>query len=234
MPISWNSQTIAWFKAASSYSDFHHKLADLLRPSVAGSGSMYDLGCGLALLSQQLHDIVEEIVCVDLSEAALASVKQDLISKNIQNIRPQLGDCYENDPLCDVILLSYFGSGTLERFLSACRTLISIVDWDADSSMAGSILSATKRSRQTALHVEKQLRENEIQYTLLPVSLEFGQPFVSHEEAVYFLQQYYHCSFEETESFLAERLMPANRRPYSYYLPYQKKMGVFIIKGNRQ
>lgn len=232
MHFSWNRQTIEWFKQASMYTGFHSQLADKLRPLVAGSKSMYDMGCGLALLSQQLSDSIESIVGVDMNEAALASLQQDTERLGLTNIRPVLGDCFAEGPTCDVILLSYFGSSSLDRFLPRCRKLISIVDLDERSSLAGNQLKGVERKRQTAGRVEEQLQAKGIAYTMEEIALEFGQPFLTAEEASRFFQQYYRCSPKEAEAFMAERLREAEQEPYLYYLPYLKRMGIFVVEGS--
>jgi SAM-dependent methyltransferase len=234
MHFAWNEETIAWFKAASIYTGFHRKLADRLRETVSGAELMYDIGCGLGLLSQELAGEVGRIVGVDMNREALASLEADAAARGIGNISTLHGDCYQTEPLCDVILMSYFGSSTLELFLPFCKQLISIVDLDEGSSMGGKGLSGGKRKRQTADKLERQLMEAGRRFTLEPVSLEFGQPFVSKPDASRFLQVYYGCTPEETEAYLAGRLVQAEQAPYAYYLPYTKHMGVFRIEGGSQ
>jgi hypothetical protein len=221
MHFSWNPQTIIWFKAASTYTSFHCKLAKKLRPAVTGSRTMWDIGCGLGLLSQQLYEDVGEIVCLDTNEAALHSLQEDVSAKGIPNIKPRLGDCYETEPQGDVILLSYFGSRSIEQFLPCCSLLVSIVDLDENSSMGGRLLSGVNRKRQTSGTVEEALRSKGRRYSLEKVTLEFGQPFRSLEDGMEFLQQYYRCGKEESELFLHERAIPADGQElYQYYLPY--------------
>ncbi|MNC45616.1 hypothetical protein D3C75_945920 [compost metagenome] len=171
------------------------------------------------------------IVGVDINTEALSSLERDAAAKGITNISVQLGDCYTTEPVCDVVLMSYFGSSSLDYFLPYCKKLISIVDLDERSSLGGSSLSGAKRKRQTADKLERQLKEAGRSYTMEPLSLEFGQPFTSKADAIRFLQIYYHCSPEETEAFIAGRLVKAEQRPYEYYLPYTKTMGVFRIEG---
>lgn len=232
--IEWNTETIAWFKDASRYTGFHSRLAEMLRPHVAGCGTMQDLGCGLALLSQELHDSVGEIVCVDISEAALSSLQEDMEAKGIGSIRPTRGDCFEDESESDVILLSYFGSSAIDRLLPRCRRLIAIVDRSVASSLGGQALTGKDRKRQTADMVEEQLKKTAVRYSLQEIELEFGQPFRSRKDAGRFLQEYYHCTPEEAEAFIKDRVRPADQAPYEYYLPYRKRMGLFIIEGARR
>lgn len=233
MHFAWNEETITWFKAASGYTEFHRKLADCLKNSVQGAGVMYDIGCGLGLLSQELHRLIGRIVCVDINREALSSVERDAADKGIGNIETKLGDCYQTEPFCDVVLMSYFGSSSLDFFLPYCKTMISIVDLNEKSSLGGENLSGSKRKRQTADKVEKQLAAAGRRYSMETVSLEFGQPFTSKGDAMRFLQVYYRCTPEETERFLAERLVKSEQAPYEYYLPYTKTMGVFCIEGGQ-
>lgn len=231
MPITWNEKTIGWFKAAGAYTGFHEKLAEELRPTIAGSVTLFDIGCGLALLSQQWHNSVDHIVCMDINEAALASLEEDLAAKRIGNIVPRLGDGFACEPWCDVILLSYFGSLSIEHFMPYCRQMIVIVDLDERSNLSGRN-AEMGRLRLTAGQVEQRLKERESSYSLRETALEFGQPFVSSEDAVDFARQYGLCSAAETETFL-KRIVPVNRPPYLFYLPYLKRMGVFVIEGER-
>lgn len=233
MHVAWNEETIAWFKAASVYTGFHRKLADRLRDTVSGAELMYDIGCGLGLLSQELAGEVGRIACMDMNREALASLEEDAVVRGIGNISAMQGDCYRTEPVCDVILMSYFGSSSLEFFLPFCKQLISIVDLDEGSSLGGKELSGSNRKRQTAVKLERQLKEAGRRYTLEPVSLEFGQPFVSKPDAMRFLQVYYGCTPEEAEAYMDGRLVKSEQAPYAYYLPYTKHMGVFRIEGGR-
>jgi cyclopropane fatty-acyl-phospholipid synthase-like methyltransferase len=234
MHFAWNEETIAWFKAASAYTDFHRKLADRLQETVSGAELMYDIGCGLGLLSQELAGEVGRIVGVDMNREALASLEADAAARGIGNISTMHGDCYQTEPVCDVILMSYFGSSTLEFFLPFCKQLISIVDLNEGSSMGGKGLSVSKRRRQTADKLERQLKETGRRYTLEPVSLEFGQPFISKADAMRFLKVHYGCTTEETEASIDRRLVKAEQALYAYYLPYTKHMGLFRIEGGSQ
>lgn len=234
MQFTWNAKTIGWFKAASAYTRFHEKLAEQLRPVIAGSETLFDIGCGLALLSQQWHDSVGKIVCVDINETALASVSEDLAAKQIGNIEVRLGDAFEGEPWCDVILLSYFGSQSIESFLPYCRKLIAIVDLNERSSLAGRGKAGTCHKRQTADNLKERLAGKGIRYSQQEVALEFGQPFVSRTDAVDFCTEYGLNALAEAETFLAERIVTVNQNPFRFYLPYLKKMGVFVIEGERE
>ncbi|MUG26540.1 methyltransferase domain-containing protein [Paenibacillus macerans] len=232
MQFTWNANTVGWFKAASAYTGFHEKLAERLLPVIAGSETLFDIGCGLGLLSQQWRDSVGKIVCVDINEAALASLTEDIAAKQIGNIEVRLNDAFDSEPWCDVILLSYFGSLSAERFLPYCRKLIVIADWDEGSNLTGRSGAGAGRVRLTAGKLEERLSESGVRYSLKETALEFGQPFVSREDAADFYGQHGSRFPAGAEAFL-NRIVPVNRPPYRFYLPYLKRMGVFVIEGER-
>lgn len=231
MLFSWNRETIGWFKAASAYTGFHQQLAGELLPLLEGCGRLYDMGCGLALLPQQLCRHVKEVVCVDTNEAALDSLRQDLAKASIGNIRVRQADCMSLQPDADVIMLSYFGGDSIARFLPYCRRLIAIMDWDENSSLAGELDDRPKRRRHSALQTAQQLTEEGIPHSCRPVSLEFGQPFRSIEDGLAFMKEYYGLTPLKAGSYLEQRARNTGIPQYPYYLPYLKQMGIVVVEG---
>ncbi|MBP1762598.1 MAG: hypothetical protein H6Q64_2140, partial [Firmicutes bacterium] len=67
---------------------------------------------------------------------------------------------------------------------------------------------------------------------LQDVSLEFGQPLRSMEEARSFVRaEASRISEEDLSNFLSERLVETGQEKYPFYIPNLKTFGIFEIEG---
>lgn len=103
MRIQWNEQTFRWFEAASAYTGFHSRLADMLAPHIAHSKTMVDLGCGAGMIDFELAHAFEDITCVDINEDAIACLNRKIAERGLTNVHACLGDAQALSGRWDIV-----------------------------------------------------------------------------------------------------------------------------------
>ena len=230
MLFSWDKDTIRWYESANDYTGFYGKLADEIMPMVHGTKSFADLGCGLGLIDLELADRLENICCVDISESAVARLRENVAARGANNLEIVLGDCFEMDREFDVIYLCFFSSRELERFRPRCRKIVSIVGGESNAPLFPQ--EYRKKKKNTISGEKRYLEERNISYKLTECSFEFGQPLLSIEDAYAYVHTYAEeVSSEEMDRFLGERLVDSGLEKYPLYMPREKSIGIFEVDG---
>lgn len=230
MNFNWNKDTIRWYREADAYTGFFQNIAGLIAPRLRDYTTFCDIGCGLGLVDIALSKYIDSITCVDINEAAIQELQKSIKEQGITNIRTKLMDCNDLNENWDVICVSFFGSRDLIKFLPLCKKLIAVVNKKNQTDL----IPAKDRSFQknTVEETEQLLLEKGIRYTLTEGSFEFGQPFVSREDAEKFVKTHSpHTSSAEVAEFLAHRLVETGVTPYPFFIPRMKSVGIFEIEG---
>ncbi|MEF9969197.1 MAG: class I SAM-dependent methyltransferase [Ruthenibacterium sp.] len=225
----WTEESIRWYREAAQASHFHRDLAKMLCAEIDENETVCDLGCGLGYLSAELAKGCKTVFAVDSDENALAELRQRQ-PKNVIVL------CADANTLpdamhCDTLVLCFFGrlteNGNFDRYFAHCtRRMIAIV--------SGSTQSAISPTGQSRLTKERPpqicafLKERGIPFRLRETELSFGQPFETQEDAKAFVQYYAKSSTpQEVTAHVQAHLVQKNG---GYLLPYQKKIGIFIIE----
>ncbi len=75
--------------------------------------------------------------------------------------------------------------------------------------------------------IARFLDERSVAYRLIPLTMEFGQPCATLQEAEEYVQYYYRFdSEEERKEFVRLKFQPAD---CGYYFPKKKNIGIVII-----
>ena len=83
------------------------------------------------------------------------------------------------------------------------------------------------RSFETMEAIARFLDERSVAYRLIPLTMEFGQPCATLQEAEEYVQYYYRFdSEEERKEFVRLKFQPAD---CGYYFPKKKNIGIVII-----
>lgn len=232
MNFNWNSNTIKWYQDANRYSGFFKKIADLIAPKLEGYATLCDMGCGLGLVDLELSKRIERITCVDINKEAIRELEKNIEYRKIENIQTRLISCDDIHDNWDVIYLSFFSSHQIEKFLPYCKKLFAIVDKKHENKPYLEKYRAFHRN--TYDKVEQQLNEKKIPYSVTEVSLEFGQPLVSVDDAKNFIKtNYADVSDDDLNQFLAHHLVKTKNKNYPYYIKKNKTIGIFEVKGER-
>ncbi|MDD3653149.1 MAG: methyltransferase domain-containing protein [Desulfotomaculaceae bacterium] len=230
MNFDWNSETIRWYQAANEYTGFNKKIAALIAPKLAGYTSLCDIGCGLGLVDMELCQSINKITCIDISGAAIAFLKKTAADRNIKNIHALLQDCSHLTGTWDVIYISFFGSRIFKSFLPHCKKLIVVVSAKNKPELYPG--SYRKYKKNTVAAFKQDLDSQGIPYSLTEATFNFGQPLASLEDAHKFVLNYSpQASPDEVANFLSQNLTETDDKTYPLFLPHNKSIGIFEIKG---
>jgi cyclopropane fatty-acyl-phospholipid synthase-like methyltransferase len=230
MLFDWNADTIRWYLDAEMYSGFYRRIAEAVAPGLDGYQTMCDLGCGLALFDFEVAPRFETVRCVDMNETALRSVRERAERLGLTNLVTRLDDCYHLTGAWDVVFMSFFGSRELDRFLPMCRKLVAVVSAVSDSELFP--MKQRRYKKNTVDDTKKYLDEKGIGYKLTTMQLEFGQPFVSLDDARRCVRYYVpEITDAEAGDYLTNRLKETAGEVWPYYLPRMKSVGLFELAG---
>jgi cyclopropane fatty-acyl-phospholipid synthase-like methyltransferase len=233
MNFNWNANTIKWYREANAYSGFFRNVAALIAPKLEGYATFCDIGCGLGLVDLELSKSIRQITCIDINTAAIVTLKKSIEEQKIQNIETRLMDCSELNESWDIIYMSFFGSHELEKYLPHCKKMIAVVGKKIKENTAMDKYKSFQKNSYDK--VEEDLNRKGIPYSLTEISLEFGQPLVSVEDAKNYIQSNYAgISDAEVNDFLFQKLLETNEKDYPFYIPKTKSIGIFEIKGDNR
>jgi SAM-dependent methyltransferase len=232
MLFDWKEDTIRWFVDASEFTGYHRKLSHRIAPMIENYSTLCDIGCGLGILDLHLSPFIKKINCFDINEKALAYLKGAINKNNLTNIEVQQKNCESLSDFYDCILLSFFGSRNIHKYLPHCKKLIVIIGGDNTSHMyPTNSNSKIPKDRNTYKEVEKYLKVSGIPYNLDTLFLDFGQPFVSLEDARKYVGNLSgNATEEDIEGFIQRNIKKLNG-DFPYYMAHEKEVGIFEIKG---
>jgi SAM-dependent methyltransferase len=232
MPITWSEKTSRWFNDASEYTGYDKKLAQLLLERIDHRDSLCDLGCGLSFADMELSRYINQITCVDADGFAIEQTRRRARELKIDNITAFCGDARQFSGIFDTVMCLFHGNieDYVQRYLRMARyKFIAAVHDDPDELVRTGINRSRKLTslRETAASLEEQ----GLKYTMEKFSLEFGQPFINMDEARDFVIEYKKNEpGESADDFLSRNLTTVTEGRFPYYLPRQRKFGIFVIE----
>lgn len=230
MRFEWNPDTIRWYKTANDYTGFYKKIAALIAPKLAGYSSLCDIGCGLGLVDLELCRSIDQITCIDISEEAIAFLNKTAADRNINNIRTLLMDCSHLTGCWDVIFTSFFGGRNFKSFSTHCKKLFIVLS--AKNKMELYPGNYRRFKKNTAAALKQDLADQGIPYSLTEVTLNFGQPLASLEDAHKFVLTFSpQAGPDEVSHFLSQNLIKTEDKKYPLFLPHNKSISIFEIEG---
>ncbi len=214
----WTEKSILWYERASSSSDFHQRLSDLIEPALSKDERILEAGCGLGyeaeILSIRGYDIrgydKEPLVI----EAAKARSSLDIF---------RCEDFYKSEESPDVLLCINFGHldkpEDLESLLSQTRRkLVCIVSRHSGHGVR------TRKDRSDL--IESLLEGMGLEYEREDFTLSFDQPLVSLEEARDFIEWTY--LGDRVEAYL-DYVEKTEDKDFPFVFRNRKKMVKFLI-----
>lgn len=234
MLIQWSEQSAKWFKDASEYTGFHHRLVEHILPGVDAADSVCDLGCGAAMVDFALAGHVRELCCVDKSPVAIAHVDEQIARQGLMNMSTRCCDVFALDGQWDVVLLVFFGrvAENIEHYLRLCRkSVIAVVRGGENQGFDGKRYISPHRysARDTA----ELFDARGVNYSLSQAVLEYGQPLENMEQALRYVREYKkYPPGQDAGEYLAANLCHTGDVKFPLYLPYEKHLGIFRV--NRQ
>lgn len=236
MSFHWTNNSIRWYAQAAEACSFHQEIAKRLTTHLTKEDIVCDLGCGLGYLDFSIAPYVKTIKAIDTDPLAFSFLTNRLINSptNIIPIFSDYKDYLSTSPV-DIVLMSFFGNirdiKHFYEFYNFCKKkFIYIVNGEKASQLSPTNTSPL-REKVYAKEFAYFLEEHSIPYHFESVTLEFGQPFSTYEDAIDFLTHYYpHCTRKEQEKFLNITLQQTTN---GFYLPNQKEIGIFIIEKEK-
>lgn len=230
MNFDWNPNAIRWYQEANEYTGFFKNVAKVIEPKLEGHSTLCDIGCGLGLVDLELSKSIDNITCIDINKKAIEALKKSVEIAGVTNIEPQLMNCDDMEKNYDVILISFFGSRNLERFLPYCKKIVAIVGGKSQTELFPEKYRTFHKNQSS--NVEQMLIEKGLKFTATECLFEFGQPLLSIEDARSFVRSLSDDILEkDLEFFIAERLVETQEERYPYFIPRMKSVTIFEIEG---
>lgn len=222
----WDENRIYWMQRAAFNCEYHAQLAQNIAEHVADNAHVCDAGCGLGFLSLALSKHVRQVSAVDRSAVALSVLRQNIAVANIANIHVIEDDMKYHTPSFpyDAMVFCFYGrmAGILPIVKRICSDTVIFIK--ADTHGHG-IVDERKRT-ETVEDAAKVLENFGIPYKRKHLILEYGQPFDTLDEAKSFFKHYNDGEYARG----MDRVVEVQGRPYRYYLPYQKKIGMLAFQ----
>ncbi len=227
MMFIWSEESIKWYYRAAAASTFFSDIAEEMKQYTNRDESVCDLGCGLGNLSIEMAKHAKKITAVDIESKALDVLKNDMVRKRIENI-----DILHSDwkvlsgQTWDTVAACNFGNVPEEIpfFMDLCtKRCILILRVNNSSNIRRLSISS----------VRHYLEEKGYCYTFHQRQMEFGQHFISEEEAERFFTHYGQMPETGKNKYLKENLIPTDTKEYPFYHPCQSTTSIFVIQKSR-
>lgn len=231
MNIVWSEKTIRWFADASAFTGFHKKLAALLGERLPGKGTLADVGCGTGLVDLELAPRYERVVCVDVSREALTSLRCGADARGLTNIETRLTDACGLSERFDDVVAVFYGDAELfaEKLLPLAKAGFAAVVHASPDGKLGPEDYRLKKT-DTASAAAELFSRLGISYTRTDVSLEYGQPFRTVEDAREFTRAYSNCPPDAAvDEYLERNLVATGERDFPLYLPNEKHFSILSV-----
>ena len=231
MSIKWNEQSCRWFDAASEYTGYNRRLAEILKKHIPQGESLCDVGCGAGLIDLELASHCSSITCIDIAPDAIDSVRRGAERHEIKNINALCTDASTFQLPHDTVTAFFFGDRQFYEsfFHLAKKRLIVAVHKQRKGKFGPDGYQMLKRSDVDS--TREYLDRLGVKYEFEAVSLEYGQPLADLDEARAFVRTYTRpLSDDLLEEYLAKNLQKTNDEKWPYYLPNLKEFGLFVIR----
>lgn len=231
MKIVWNERSIRWFRDASEYTGYQKNLAAILLDHIPTRTSLCDVGCGTGLIDLELAPYFEQITCVDISQEAIAAVERRSRELGRSNISTICKDASELEGEWETVIALFFGGGDVlaKYFHLAQKQMILVVHGAREGNFGPEGHKVSKKFDMKS--VKAFLDEQGVKYTLRETELEYGQPLTDREDAEAFVTAYSTAmDKKQVNAYLQEYLKKTGNDRFPYYLPNQKKLGIFVIR----
>lgn len=243
----WTPEVIRFMEDAEQNTAYFNHIASIVRDHTDSNARIADVGCGMGQLSFALANHASNVDAIDISERAIHYVNQRIAHTNCNNIHGVHESMFDWSPSEPYDAMAFCLSASIPDALrigfSRCKGTLIIVN-KIQSKMD------TSRQRSGALAVERTRRPlvYNFEETLLDlarqglcfegreVSIDYGQPFRSLEDARLYYSLFRTRSFPQgvsDEQILAQ-LDETNDAEFPLYLPVRRHLAVYVIDASRQ
>ena len=226
--VPWSENRIKWYDRAVEYCGYDDALINAVGKYLPKDETVCDLGCGTGYLARKLASLGYDVTAFDKSGITIDNLRKIKEEQGLHNLTVTEGSWYDlpKKPLWDNVIMVMAGmlDVDLELFLTlAAKRLIIITKGDDRSHVQADGVSVMKPPEFELM--KKQLEGWD--YDTFTVTVQFGQPFLSKEEA----EEYFRVFEADTESAESKlNLLEHREGEYPWYLPNEKHMRVFAVR----
>ena len=223
----WTQKRIDWYKKAIEYTRFDEQLADALAPQLPKDESVCDLGCGTGYLALSLARRGYSVTAADKSRTALDVLRADAATEpglELRIIEADWGDFSECGLWDNVIMVCAGGfDEELSHYRRLCRKrLIVVTRWDNLSRVR-----CDGGASQRFVLVPDLVQLANGRGESYNVSLEFGQPFATLDEAREYI--IYFGGEQDLENTL-KNLEKTGNEKFPFYMKHPKKLIIYVLE----
>ncbi|MBK5201712.1 MAG: hypothetical protein JJE21_09335 [Spirochaetaceae bacterium] len=211
--FEWNNKSIKWFCKASKSSEFHKKLALIIKDLIHEDSSILDIGAGLGFLDRELINYCKLIALVEPDKNAFSFLLDNempnlkLYNKNWQDYKN------DNKQKMDYLLLSFFSRMDKEDNLSDLLELCT-----------DSIIYVRNENHAENDDLINYLNLKNVSYNYKHYNLDFSQPLIG-DEIEDFFDTYYQ---RKNKTELLKKIVKIND---GYLYKNNKSISIFVIKN---
>ena len=229
----WTDEMIAFMKDAAAAGSYQKELSAWICEKLPQAGHVCDAGCGLGFLSLQLAAQYPKVTAADISDQALAVLRERAEAQNLSNLHILQIDLLHDTPpmVFDAMVFCLFGhmDEVLRIAKRCCRGRVVVIK-KAFSHHRFSFSSVPLKDEQTD-QAAQYLERLGIPFELETRTFEMGQPLRSLDAAVRFFEVYSKdAPGTLSKDLVAQRLVHTDDARFPFYLPQSKALGRFTIQ----
>lgn len=229
MMYQWSKDMVRFMRHASEYGDYHARLADWMRPHLQKSDRVCDAGCGLGYLSLALAPYVGAVTAVDRSSDALRVLRENCDAQSIPNITALCGDILSLPPQVpyDAMVFCLFGRMEEIAAIAKAQCWGKVFAFKKNYTTHRFSVGQYPAGNDSFAAAKEWLTARGVPFTAEESELEFGQPFISRDEARLFFEVYSRDEDKSviTDTFLREKLVETGRTDFPLYMPHKRSVG---------
>lgn len=232
----WTEKSVRWYEEASKVTHYHDQLASYIVPFLNKKDTACEIACGTGCLARKLAPFVQKYTANDIDTVATAWFENQLKAKPQENIEivNKNWKKYLQEKQFTSIIASFFPSILYDFDLikkTEAKQIILIVpnkSYIQSKKVANhkNPAETNKIKLKSSEDIVEFLKEHDLSCDIKSLSLEFGQPFYSIEEAKIYIQHYYKLDDPDTSEFIDKKLI---QKDYGYYFPKAKDISIVKI-----
>ena len=231
----WEKDMVRFMRDASEYGTYNQEIAKRIIPYLNKEMHICDAGCGLGYLSLELAPYVAAVTGVERHPDASAVLAENSRRLGLDNVAARCGPIETTAPETpyDAMVFCFFGG--IDEILAVsrrqCRGRVFIVtrNYTTHRFSVGEHRTGSYGRRTSHDTLEKL----GVPFEETTLSLEFGQPFRTFEDARRFYETYSVDADKTviTDAFLREKLVRLEDGDFEWYMPHRREIAILTFEA---
>ena len=231
----WEKDMVRFMRDASEYGTYNQEIVKRLLPYLNKEMHICDAGCGLGYLSLALAPHVAAVTGVERHPDASAVLAENSRRLGLENVTARCGPIEATVPErpYDAMVFCFFGG--IDEILAIskaqCRGRVFIVtrNYTTHRFSVGEHRTGSYGRRTSHDTLEKL----GVPFEETTLSLEFGQPFRTFEDARRFYETYSVDADKTviTDAFLREKLVRLEDGDFEWYMPHRRELAILTFEA---